>query len=211
MTRNRPTDADYYHARAIGGDDDAQRVGWRDRLAQQRRFAALAELLPKDRTVAFTINDIGCGLGDFARYLRDAGFVAHRYAGFDHSADMIAGAKARDGNSGDCFVLTGEQTAFPVADYSIASGIFNLRFEAHDAAWLQFIHETLQAINVASARGFAFNALTRYSDTDHMRPELYYADPCALFDHCKRRFSRNVALLHDYDEYDFTILVRKAG
>ena len=42
-----------------------------------------------------------------------------------------------------------------------------------------------------------------------MRPDLYYADPCELFDRCKRRYSRNVALLHDYDLYEFTILVRK--
>jgi hypothetical protein len=31
-----------------------------------------------------------------------------------------------------------------------------------------------------------------------------------LFDLCKRRYSRNVALLHDYEIYEFTILVRKA-
>ena len=39
---------------------------------------------------------------------------------------------------------------------------------------------------------------------------LYYADPCALFDYCKRNFSRNVALLHDYKIYDFTLIVRKS-
>jgi hypothetical protein len=48
--------------------------------------------------------------------------------------------------------------------------------------------------------------LTKYSGADRMaqRPDLYYG-----FDFCKRRFSRNVALLHDYGLYDFTILVRK--
>jgi hypothetical protein len=57
--------------------------------------------------------------------------------------------------------------------------------------------------------GFSFNCLTAYSDPDKIRPDLHYADPCALFDLCKRKFSRNVALLHDYDLYEFTILVRK--
>ena len=41
-----------------------------------------------------------------------------------------------------------------------------------------------------------------------MRPDLFYADPCWLFDQCKRRHSRDVALLHDYGLYEFTILVR---
>ncbi|HAW53355.1 MAG TPA: SAM-dependent methyltransferase, partial [Flavobacteriales bacterium] len=47
------------------------------------------------------------------------------------------------------------------------------------------------------------------SDPDRKRPDLYYGDPCFFFDYCKRNFSRNVALLHDYNLYDFTILVRK--
>ena len=53
--------------------------------------------------------------------------------------------------------------------------------------------------------------LTRYSDEEYIekRPELYYGDPCFFFDYCKKHFSRNVALLHDYEIYDFTILVRK--
>jgi hypothetical protein len=57
--------------------------------------------------------------------------------------------------------------------------------------------------------GFAFNCLTAYSDAHKMQSYLYYADPCRLFDLCKRRYSRNVALLHDYGLYEFTILVRK--
>ena len=60
-----------------------------------------------------------------------------------------------------------------------------------------------------SSRGFAFNCLTSYSDADKMRDDLYYADPCKLFDRCKRRYSRRVALLHDYGLWEFTILVRK--
>ena len=42
-----------------------------------------------------------------------------------------------------------------------------------------------------------------------MRPHLHYGDPLWFFDWCKRKYSRNVALLHDYDLYDFTIIVRK--
>ena len=42
-----------------------------------------------------------------------------------------------------------------------------------------------------------------------MRPDLYYADPCFLFDYCQRRYSRWVAVLHDYGLYEFTIVVRK--
>jgi hypothetical protein len=69
--------------------------------------------------------------------------------------------------------------------------------------------DSLKRFNDLSRKGFASNFLTKYSDADRMRPDLYYADPLYLFDYCKRNFSRNVALLHDYRIYDFTILNRK--
>ena len=51
--------------------------------------------------------------------------------------------------------------------------------------------------------------LTKYSDKEYMRDNLYYADPLFIFDYCKRNFSKQVALLHDYGLYEFTILVKK--
>jgi hypothetical protein len=96
-----------------------------------------------------------------------------------------------------------------VADYVVASGIFSARFSIPDEDWLAYIIATIATMDSRSRRGFAFNALTKYSDAHLMRDELYYADPGFLFDLCKRHYSRNVALLHDYDEYDFTIIVRK--
>jgi hypothetical protein len=61
-----------------------------------------------------------------------------------------------------------------------------------------------------SRRGFAFNVLTKYSDPERMRPDLYYADPLFLFNYCKKSF-KSVALLHDYPLYEFTILVKATG
>ena len=43
-----------------------------------------------------------------------------------------------------------------------------------------------------------------------MRNYLDYPEPFVVFDLCKRRWSRHVALLHDYGLYAFTMLVRKA-
>jgi hypothetical protein len=102
----------------------------------------------------------------------------------------------------DCYELQ-------MADYSVTSGIFNLKPECSEAEWLSHILKTIEVMNRNSLKGFAFNMLTKYSDKEYMRKDLYYADPCFFFDYCKRNFSRNVALLHDYEEYDFTILVRK--
>jgi hypothetical protein len=96
-----------------------------------------------------------------------------------------------------------------VSDYGIASGIFNVRMGRDNAQWEEYLLATLDTLDRTSRRGFAFNCLTSYSDPDNMRDHLLYADPCRLFDFCKRRYSRQVALLHDYGLYEFTMLVRK--
>jgi hypothetical protein len=91
----------------------------------------------------------------------------------------------------------------------VASGIFSVRLDADDFSWRSHIEKTLRLLDSKSRYGFAFNCLTSYSDAERMRDYLYYADPCYFFDFCKRNFSRDVALLHDYGLYEFTILVRR--
>ena len=80
-----------------------------------------------------------------------------------------------------------------------------------DADWLEYIHSVLDEMDRFSARGFAFNCLSTYSDADRRRGDLYYADPRDLFDRCMTRYARNVRLLHDYGLYEFTLLIRKSG
>ena len=121
---------------------------------------------------------------------------------------MIRTAEQRNQNSTQArFVLSSEPDQ--VADYGVASGIFNVRLGRSDDEWRSYLEATLDVLDRTSRIGFAFNCLTSYSDADKMRDYLYYADPCVLFDLCKHRYSRDVALLHDYGLYEFTILVRK--
>jgi hypothetical protein len=96
------------------------------------------------------------------------------------------------------------------SDYTVASGIFNVKMGYPDDKWLdEYVVPTINSMNDKSSHGFAFNLLTSYSDAEKMEDYLFYADPCFLFDYCKRNFSRNVALLHDYELYEFTMVVRK--
>ena len=102
-----------------------------------------------------------------------------------------------------------QQPQLREADYTIASGIFNVKLNTSTEDWRQYMLDVLDTMNSLSRRGFAFNALTSYSDKEFMRPDLYYADPLFFFDHCKTKFSKFVTLLHDYPLFEFTMLVRK--
>ena len=95
------------------------------------------------------------------------------------------------------------------ADYSVASGLFNVKQDASLECWQRYVVSLLCRLDELSVRGFAFNVLTSYSDKEKMRPDLYYADPRQLFDFCQRQFSRWVTVLHDYGWFEFTMIVRK--
>ncbi len=198
--------AGYYTEKLTAHGQTAKGVDWNGEESQNLRFMQLSKIIDPALD-DFSINDLGCGyaaLHDFlvARHKRFS------YNGFDISQAMIdAAAERHKGKANARFVMA--DTPDKTADYGIASGIFNVRLKQGDAEWLRHFETTLDELNRTSRLGFAFNALTSYSDADKMRETLHYANPAAMFDICKKRYSRNVALLHDYDLYEFTILVRK--
>ena len=134
----------------------------------------------------------------------------YRYNGYDALDEMITRAKKEFPECPSLgFMKITDYGQMEVCDYAVASGIFNVRDGVADDEWQAYILATIHAMSHCSKKGFAFNALTKYSDPERMRPELFYSDPLLLFDYCKNNFSKSVALLHDYGIYDFTILVRK--
>jgi hypothetical protein len=181
-------------------------VDWNSNEAQEVRFAQLARVI-RDPGEAYTLLDYGSGFGALYDFLRRLGHQAS-YTGYDFVADMVH--KGRETHPGDprC-TFSSDEASLPPVNYAIASGIFNIRLEASESAWRDYVISILGRMHALADKGFAFNMLTSYSDAEYMKPHLYYADPCFYFDYCKRHFSKSVALLHDYGLYDFTILVRK--
>lgn len=180
-------------------------VDWNSLESQALRFEQLLKVV--DPTLAFSVNDYGCGYGGLAGYLADNGYT-FLYRGFDISDRMIAEARNIYVH-GDRYQFFSDAALLSAGDYTLASGIFNVKLHTDDAEWERYVLCTLDKMCDLSTRGFAFNVLTKYSDKEYMRPDLYYADPLFLFDYCKSKFSRYVALLHDYPLFEFTILVRK--
>lgn len=197
--------ADYYTSKLAQHGETPRGVDWNGEESQLLRFEQLSKIINASGT--FSINDVGCGYGVFYEFL-SARHELYTYFGIDVSEDMIGAAKHRYQDKSDAsFFVSSEPSQ--VADYSIASGIFNVRLGRSESEWRLYLEATLDGLDKFSRRGFAFNCLTSYSDADKMRDDLYYPDPCEIFVYCKKRYSKNVALLHDYDLYEFTILVRK--
>jgi SAM-dependent methyltransferase len=199
--------AQYYSAKISQHGATAQGVDWNGEVSQFARFEQLCKLLPLEREVEFSVIDLGCGYAALNDYL-SIHYSNYSYCGYDISEDMVIEANRRLENITSANVVCAADISVP-ADYAIASGIFNVMLETGEDDWLAYMKKTLHSLNHSARNGFAFNCLTSYSDAQMMKDYLFYADPALLFDYCKREFSKNVALLHDYDLYEFTILVRK--
>ncbi len=180
-------------------------VDWNGEESQVMRFAQLSKVL-EDNSDKFSLLDFGCGYGGMIDYLEGAFGEAVKYFGFDISEEMILSAKDKYGEKGTFFSNINNDLKY---DYTVASGIFNVRQKIDDANWEEYVFETLNLINSKSSKGFSFNMLTSYSDKEFMKSHLYYASPEKIFAYCKSHFSGKVALLHDYPLYEFTIVVKK--
>jgi SAM-dependent methyltransferase len=197
----------YYTERVKLFGATAQGVDWNSEESQQLRFHQLMKIhTEKDK---FTINDFGCGYGALVDYLDKQGY-AYQYFGFDISKKMIAQAQRLYKQKNNCLFSTLESD-IPTSDFTVASGIFNVKLDTDKKEWEEYILYTLKRMGELSSKGFAFNLLSTYSDPEKRSPNLYYAEPSFLFDFCKNNFSKFVSLLHDYPLYEFTVLVKYKG
>lgn len=195
----------YYTDKIVKNGLTPQGVDWNSEESQYLRFEVLSSVI--DQNESFSVLDYGCGFGSMLDFYKTK-YNSFEFLGFDISDEMINSARKSHPEDKNARWFT-SLDEIPNADYTIASGIFNVKLKNSDSDWLEYILETLMAINKKTDKGFSFNMLTKYSDAEYMKDYLYYADPLFIFDYCKRNFSKYVALKHDYPLYEFTITVKK--
>ena len=173
--------------------------------SQEHRFAQLIQILKPEKS--YSLLDFGSGYGSLYGYLSRLGHNLN-YFGYDILETMVEEGNNIFKDNPQCFFSTSLEN-IPQVNYAIASGTFNMKMDFEFQKWQDFVLKNIHIMHEYTSLGFSFNLLTSYSDSEYMRKDLYYADPCFYFDYCKKHFSKNIALLHDYGLYDFTILVRK--
>jgi SAM-dependent methyltransferase len=199
--------AAYYASKLEAYGSTPQGVDWNGTDSHEMRHRQFLRLL--DGSLDASVIDLGCGFGDFLRFLRTADHQG-RYIGYDIAPSMIEKARELHGESDDRQWRIGAEPA-EVTDFAIASGIFNVKGDVSSDLWTRYVHQTIDVLAHAGRRGFAFNVLSVSSDPDRRRPNLYYADPADMLTHCLSRYGRSVALMQDYGLYEFTMIVRHAG
>ena len=195
--------AAYYSSKLALHGATPQGVDWNGQQSHDLRHRQFLRLL--DDADA-SVLDLGCGFGDFLRFLRMQGHGGP-FIGYDVAPNMIAEALRLHGEGTDRQWRVG---AMPVerADFAVASGIFNVKGDVPVGTWARYVHDTIDVLAQAGRHGFAFNVLSLSSDPERRVDHLYYADAAEMLSYCLRRYGRSVALLQDYGLYEFTVIVR---
>jgi len=176
----------YYTEKIVQNGRTPQGVDWNSLESQQLRFEVLSTVIAEEKN--FSVLDYGCGFGSMYDYFKQK-YINFNFTGLDISEVMISEALKLHAKDGSSKWLTGLSNK-DVYDFTIASGIFNVKLENTNGDWLKYILDTLHKLNNHTSKGFSFNLLTKYSDKQFMKDYLYYADPLFLFDYCKRNFDQ---------------------
>lgn len=202
--------------------DNYKILGWESRQAQYGRFGAFVKNVELDNTSVF---DVGCGLGDLYHFMTSGFDLSIDYVGIDLSQKMIDlaksqlqilkdnGLKLSENNlskvlfiQGDIFdkdELIKKGFASKNFDWVYSSGIFNLNlgnnFEFLENAFIRFLQ--------LSKKGFACSMLNiRSKDKED---EYFYYNPSDVKNLAIKCGAKNVQIIDDYLENDFTIIASK--
>ena len=132
-----------------------QAVQYTDLATQNARFEILTQIDPHLSSVI----DVGCGLGDFWSFLRSKGDQS-RYLGLDIVPEFIEHANSRFTDGSKAQLINSADVLPTGYNYAILSGVFNNKTEDN---W-NFMTKTLRSMYLASDKGIAFNAMSKFVD-----------------------------------------------
>jgi SAM-dependent methyltransferase len=200
--------ASYYDTRVGEFGPTPWGVDWTCELTQQLRFVQLLKIVGRRRR--FSLNDLGCGYGALRGFVRERYGEAIDYAGADVAPQMIGHARALA--AGDAAASFVEGPVLPrVADFSVASGVFNVQLGFSQQPWETLVRDVLRELHRASRCGFAVNFIEPPRPGVEPLEGLYRAPPAKWADHCTREFGAQVQILAGYGLREFTLLVRPSA
>lgn len=197
----------YYTVRILEHGPTALGVDWSSVAAQHLRFAQLVKLIDFSRPLS--LNDVGCGYGALIAFLvrRHRG-ASIDYRGCDLSAGMIDAARRRWRRRAGARFVVGAETG-EIADYAVASGIFNVNLEHGLAEWERFVAATLASMGRSARIGFAVNFMAPPDAVPVAKP-LYRVPAERWIGFC-RALGFEAQIVEGYGLREYTLLLRRAA
>jgi SAM-dependent methyltransferase len=197
--------SDYYTSKIRKFGATPFGVDWTCQPTQELRFVQLLKVC--DFASPFSLNDLGCGYGALVTYLDQYHPACSvDYLGIDLSPAMLRQARRLWRNRANVSFAQGSVSS-RLADYSVASGIFNVQQDQPREVWERFVAATLGRLHAASRRGFAVNFVS--SDLV-LRKGLYSVEPAQWSRYCAGEFGAAIEVIDGYGLREFTLIVRRA-
>lgn len=195
----------YYTSKIKTYGTNPSGVDWESLVAQDMRFVQLVRICDFSRS--FSLNDLGCGYGALlALLLKRHRTTTIDYLGVDISTAMVFAARRRWIKSPQAKFLVGRDCP-RVADYTVASGIFNVRLNQPLNVWTEIVQRTLCQLYESSRIAFSVNFLAHLPPGHNCAPELYCSHPKQWIDFCHHTLKARVELCDNYGMREFTLLV----
>jgi SAM-dependent methyltransferase len=208
MQQPRGTVRDYYSAKLKRHGAGPRGVDWSSTASQFLRFAQLMKIC--DFGKPFSLNDFGCGYGALLAYLADRHASAVvTYRGIDIAPGMIEAARDRWKQTPRTEFVAGSECGSK-ADYSVASGVFNVRLGWPVAAWEAYVKSILSDLHANSRIGFSVNFMSPQDDPASGE-NLYRVPPERWSEFCTDELGCEVERISGYGLPEFTLLVRCVG
>lgn len=197
---------EYYDHKVRAHGPTPRGVDWPCAVTQELRFRQLLRLC--DFSERRSLNDLGCGYGALLGYVRRH----HRrtlidYRGIDLAATMVERARQQHSTEPpETFCVS--RSCSRVADYSVASGIFNVKLESRRQDWERLVASVLLDLRRHSRLGFAVNFIEppgAGADSPH---QLYRVSADHWAAYCRQTLGCQVEIVGDYGLPEYTLIAR---
>lgn len=150
--------------------------------------------------------DVGCGFGDFNKYLKLLNICNYNYTGIDIMDDFIFEGKKRYSQNNVDFII-GDFINLELEDkfdYAFASGTFNLKLEGIDG--YDYIYKNMKKMFDLSTKAIALDFLS--DRVDYKYDYNFNSSPLKILE-MAYSLSKNVILKSNYFPFEFAVIINK--
>ncbi len=175
-------------------------LGWGKNGRENIRFKILTQVgICKDSSIL----DVGCGFGDYSKYLR-SNYWKGRYLGVDITESLLEIARKQfvDINVKKLDIL--ESEIEQKYDFVVGSGIFNAKLHHEDNN--KYIEKMLSKMYDIANYGVAVDFMSSYVDFQHK--DAFHASPENIFTF-GRTLTNRLTIRNDYMPFEFALYLYK--
>jgi len=188
---------------------EVRTLGWNTEYNQQKRFESATSLI---NLKGKSIVDIGCGFGDFLKFIKERKIKTSSFRGIDINEDLLKVARKR--YPGIIFENRNILIDLPkkkVADIGFALGVLNFNLKNKPNNY-KYAVEFIKSAFTLCKEALVVDMLSNYLDKDYPKEDfVFYYSPERMFKEAKK-ISPYVILKHDYPplpQNEFLLILKR--